>query len=199
MPNHIKNVLKVTRAKDKEQASEIASKLKDFNTITPMPKELIDTQSPARIISQEEWDKEEAMTPEERKEKWLSRGITQEMSDDFNKRFGFNNWYDWARENWGTKWNAYDITHEEGSDTIEFDTAWSMPEPIIARLSEMYPEAELFIKFSDEDMHGANHGMRTYINGSCTEDCEMEQDDIAVMHGYESWEAYEKEYEEDNE
>lgn len=37
---------------------------------------------------------------------------------------------DWARENWGTKWNAYDhhpIESAEGVLTLRFDTAWGPP------------------------------------------------------------------------
>jgi len=47
------------------------------------------------------------------------------------------NWYQWNRENWGTKWNAYDTTEPEiGSDsvTIRFETAWSPPRPWLAAL-----------------------------------------------------------------
>lgn len=44
------------------------------------------------------------------------------------------NWYDWAVENWGTKWNSYEgnVT-EEG---ISFTTAWSPPAPVIAALAK---------------------------------------------------------------
>lgn len=44
------------------------------------------------------------------------------------------NWNSWSRENWGTKWNAYDASTSVDGDkaTIEFDTAWSIPYPVIA-------------------------------------------------------------------
>lgn len=57
---------------------------------------------------------------------------------------GRPNWYDWNSDNWGTKWNAYDINIEsewDGGDCCEmeihFDTAWSAPFPIIEALRAM--------------------------------------------------------------
>ncbi len=50
------------------------------------------------------------------------------------EEFGFKNWYDWAVENWGTKW---DVTSEHNGDPavnddglsvqFSFDSAWSPP------------------------------------------------------------------------
>lgn len=59
------------------------------------------------------------------------------------KRIGL----DWARENWGTKWNAYG--HDEGGKyqsiactddtvTVTFQTAWSPPYPWIAALFNFF-------------------------------------------------------------
>lgn len=42
---------------------------------------------------------------------------------------------DWNRENWGTKWNAYDPqSTEQTADTLilRFETAWSPPYPWLA-------------------------------------------------------------------
>jgi hypothetical protein len=41
-------------------------------------------------------------------------------------------WYDWAKENWGTKWGTYDLqAFELGGDSspiaIKFQSAWSPP------------------------------------------------------------------------
>ena len=43
-------------------------------------------------------------------------------------------WYDWAIENWGTKWGTYETRfHELGGDgapiLIEFQSAWGPPNP----------------------------------------------------------------------
>lgn len=49
-----------------------------------------------------------------------------------HQKYGVFSWYNWACENWGTKWDACSgsLTREEDSDFICFDTAWSEPEGI---------------------------------------------------------------------
>jgi len=39
------------------------------------------------------------------------------------------NWYDWNRHNWGTKWGFYDQDFDESSNgaTLDFVTAWNEP------------------------------------------------------------------------
>lgn len=65
------------------------------------------------------------------------------------------NWYDWNLENWGTKWNAYDVKIDDNK--IYFDTAWSTPEPIILKMQEMFQEVDIECIFADED-RGYNVG-----------------------------------------
>ena len=50
------------------------------------------------------------------------------------------NWLSWHRENWGTKWGAYDgsLTIEDGRVILKFDTAWSAPYPIMAALANKF-------------------------------------------------------------
>lgn len=51
------------------------------------------------------------------------------------------NWYDWNRENWGTKWNAaygeLRPSKQGDSTVLFFDTAWSLPMPILEKIEEM--------------------------------------------------------------
>jgi hypothetical protein len=42
-------------------------------------------------------------------------------------KYGKDNWYDWCRERWGTKWDAFDTRVEK--ECIQFTTAWCPPEP----------------------------------------------------------------------
>lgn len=64
----------------------------------------------------------------------------------------------WARENWGTKWNASNASVEI-SDSFAvpnvvnayFETAWSAPLPVIQALSRMFPGAEMTIDTHYED------------------------------------------------
>ena len=97
MPNHVTN--NVTFTGSEERVNELLSFVKgedrefDFNKIAPIPKELEGTQAPLRIISQEEYDKqEERITKGEltdNEKNWgLSRGLTQELADEYRTRFG---------------------------------------------------------------------------------------------------------------
>ena len=71
-------------------------------------------------------------------------------------------WYDWCRENWGTKWDVNE-TYEDGDGYIWFDTAWSTPHEIICELSIRYPELIFEVTFADEDL-GSNCGMYQFQN-----------------------------------
>jgi len=81
--------------------------------------------------------------------------------------YGKNNWYDWSLVNWGTKWNSYgydDFPKYEDGNEILFMTAWSRPEPVIQRLSEMFPDVRFRHVWADEDI-GVNVGEALYQNG----------------------------------
>lgn len=48
----------------------------------------------------------------------------------------------WQRQNWGTKWNAYDCKNQfsdaEGKAVITFDTAWAPPYPVMAAFANVF-------------------------------------------------------------
>lgn len=74
----------------------------------------------------------------------------------------------WRVNNWGTKWTGYDvIVHDKGF--ITFLTAWNTPEPIILKLSNMFPEAQFIVSYYDEDL-GYNLGKYAYENGELISD-----------------------------
>ena len=116
-----------------------------FNAVLPMPEGLKGTRSP-RPPSQEEiranakehnwseenlqWNLEHALTPEEEK-----------RLDALKVEHGHDNWYDWCVANWGTKWDASQVSINAYSNgiTICYDTAWSPPEGVIHALAEKYP------------------------------------------------------------
>ena len=64
------------------------------------------------------------------------------------------NWYDWNCEHWGTKWDA--CHGEVYSRFVEFDTAWSTPEPVIKALAKMIDDPVICV-YADEDI-GSNCG-----------------------------------------
>ena len=95
----------------------------DFNSLVPEPEEL--SKSRLKIVSIEE----------------------------LRKQFGHNNWYDWRRANWGTKWNSYqcsldDSMIREGVLVYCFMTAWSPPEGIYEKLLEYIAANNLEVEVS---------------------------------------------------
>lgn len=183
MPNHVINRMTVTGSKEDVEKllatirNTEEDKLIDFNKILPMPEELKTVTSPVRIISEDDYADEMIERDRRLKENpndWFARthSITQKMYDEYMKKFGSCDWYDWAIKNWGTKWNAYDQskgeskTHENGdvSEIIFFQTAWSTPYPVIRKLSEMFPLVDIEVKFADEDA-GSNCGVYTLFGG----------------------------------
>lgn len=70
----------------------------------------------------------------------------EEYGDHLRKvaeKYGYDNWYDWSCANWGTKWNACEANYDEKNEEINFDTAWSIPYPILAKVAEQNPDANL--------------------------------------------------------
>jgi hypothetical protein len=177
MPNHITNILTIEA--DDELVSLIREEMSgengvfiDFSKIWPLPEELLNTQSPAKIVSQEDYDAfiarvEAGDLTKYEKDFGVVRPLTQEMHDDLIMKYGHAEWRSWQVENWGTKWNAYN-QDELSENVISFETAWSTPHSLIERLSMRYPDALFTVKFADEDF-GSNTGQYTYKNGEASE------------------------------
>ena len=79
--------------------------------------------------------------------------------------YGSTGWYDWAIENWGTKWNSYDSWKGQENGLL-FSTAWSAPHPVIEALAAKYPNVRITHEWADEDI-GNNCGIREYEDGEC--------------------------------
>ena len=123
MPNHTANNLTVHGpaadvlrfvAQAKSEDREL-----DFNRLVPMPEDLRGTSSPVRIQTQEEIDKiwadwraksNKGDLGSFEMERPFGLGITQAKYDELMAKYGCADWYEWAIRNWGTKWNAYDVT-----------------------------------------------------------------------------------------
>ena len=142
MPNHVTNILRVSGDPEKVRAmfeaiknDEIGLGSIDFNKVIPTPDNIYQGN-----LGKEEFAK-----------------------------YGKNNWLDWNTANWGTKWNSYgydaEYTPKEfDGEHIEFQTAWSYPDPIIAALAKQYPNLSFEVKWADEDF-GYNVGRKEFENG----------------------------------
>lgn len=150
-------------------------------------KELVDKKVNNRF-SPKSWSEEVFMRvlerthdmPAKKKEEFYNKGQTYVSNI---RNYGHATWYDWCIENWGTKWNAYS-NEQEDEDTIIFETAWSNPEPVMLKLSEMYPEATIEHWWADEDM-GSNDGHRVYrggqiVDGDYCDSCSNEAYEVYI-------------------
>lgn len=80
-------------------------------------------------------------------------------------RYGYPDWWDANIELWGTKWNAHYSIVNDCTKTIEFDTAWSCPLPIIKKISQT---VSIIVTYADEDL-GYNYGAFRIDNGNITD------------------------------
>lgn len=86
-----------------------------------------------------------------------------EASADTSMMNNPNNWYNWNRNNWGTKWNSY-ACKRINLTTFEFQTAWSTVPKIIEAMSKEFLNVEFKCIFADEDT-GYNCGKFTFKGG----------------------------------
>lgn len=111
-----------------------------------------------------------------------------DLGPEERKLYGENNWYDWNRRYWGTKWNAFSSCLEEYNVLI-FETAWTAPIPVFEKLAQLCQEHNVdFIgKWADEDC-GSNTGVFScqrdddtyYFDYECMEDSSDDAYDIYV-------------------
>ena len=114
-----------------------------FDAIMPVPPVLHEVQSPVTIVDTEA--EVEAYIEEHKHHGSFVCGhpITKDTQDRLLKEYDYDNWYDWSCSNWGTKWDARDVTlvdyWEDGELTYTFDTAWGPPEGIHSMLITKFP------------------------------------------------------------
>jgi len=72
------------------------------------------------------------------------------------RKYGHATWYDWSRQNWGTKWNYYQFAKVNDNE-FYFQTAWSHCTPVMIALSKKFPPILFDVRYADEDK-GYNFG-----------------------------------------
>jgi len=86
-------------------------------------------------------------------------------------RDGFNSGgYEWCIENWGTKWNPWDVNRliNQGTAFYNFITAWSPPLPVIHEAGIRFPHLELTIDYIEYG--NCFKGTFEILNGEIVED-----------------------------
>ena len=138
MPNWVSNQLTVEGSK--EEVAHFAARAKsadrvfDFNSFVPMPDALRSTEE-VHYGDPEQRAKQEAIYA-------TNKAV-----------YGFQSWYDWSCEKWGTKWNACDaqVLHEDDSGiSYDFQTAWDAPLPVVVEMSKQFPNLKFTLQ-SDEE------------------------------------------------
>lgn len=189
MPNHVRNEIYFdSRADEILEVIKGENGIIDFNKIIPMPKEL-DIESGSRGEHGYESYCKYVLSNNTSKEEWIANNDIDKECFELGEKYynnvryyGAKTWYEWCWDNWGTKWNAYDIEFlDEGTfDGVEFtsslfeydgrqkgvmfSTAWNAPIPVIGKLSEMFPNVTITHYFADECMN-ENCGKIMYRNG----------------------------------
>ena len=80
----------------------------------------------------------------------------------FNKRrYSFTDWYEASVSLWGTKWNAQETNLYEQDCKVSFETAWSLPFPILLKIAQDIPFVTMY---ADED-RGSNYGGIVFKDG----------------------------------
>lgn len=185
MPNHVTNSFLYVSDKEKFKKLAINSGNEiDFEIIEPTPKDLKITTSGlyreyendeiilsvmdyikanCQELSQDEVTENVLKLVDRRKLRRFKKynassleyfeNIVRAM---YNKqKYGYEDWYNFQCEEWGTKWNAYDQYVSEDLTCIEFHTAWSSP---YAWLEKLAKEIDFTLVFADEDT-GSNCGI----------------------------------------
>tara|TARA_R110000824_G_C15091650_1_gene665398 strand:- start:196 stop:804 length:609 start_codon:yes stop_codon:yes gene_type:complete len=75
-----------------------------------------------------------------------TKGSHSVTNQKFIDKYGFDNWYDWALHNWGTKWDVYfgidyEFEYKQWSGiTLEFNSAWGPPLAVWQKFVDRYPK-----------------------------------------------------------
>lgn len=133
----------------------------------------------------------------------------EQKEQDNLRDFGHRNWYDWAVENWGTKW---DITSEHNGDPtvsddglsvqFSFDSAWSPPIAAYEKMEELGFAVDAFYYEAGCAFCGRySNGIDDYheIRGTADEVEQVIPKEIdemfAIVENMANWEAEEAEWE----
>ena len=77
---------------------------------------------------------------------------------------GYLHAMEFARSEWGTKWNACESKADPDNGICQFDTAWNCPDRFFLKLSKQFHDDEITVAYADEDI-GCNCGTITLKAG----------------------------------
>jgi hypothetical protein len=117
-------------------------------------------------------------------------------------KYGHKDWYDWAYDNWGTKWGDCDtdisepMVFSDGSWEVQarYMTAWGPADAGFLKVSAMFPT--LLFTFDYDEEAGFFAGTQAMHNGAsvfesmyepCSYEGEVDYDDYESIDKYEAW------------
>lgn len=137
MPNWVYTLIKTPSTNE-----ELVKKIIDAGGICdyymPMPEEIKNTNSPNKIITEEEYAIKQALNQtSEENGPMIAHYQTQKMVDELKAKYNAENWYDWALLYWGTKWGDRSMQYQNDGDelVIQYESAWS---PVGADIMENF-------------------------------------------------------------
>lgn len=174
MPNHVyyQFICGELTTEQKEKLDVISQTHNGFcGYYRPMPDDIRNTTSPCRIVTQKEYNR--IMKENEkidRSQPWYHepKPITKKMQKKLIEKYGTDNWYDWAYQNWGTKWGCYD--HQPDGNNLGFSTAWNLFDT--SMLTEIANDFPTFILAYEEEQGWG--GEYVFENGECIEHSEYD-------------------------
>ena len=90
------------------------------------------------------------------KDKGFGKGLYFPSTDENDDR-----WYNWRCQNWGTKWDCYDLTIEDdempNGFQAQFNTAWSPPEDICHAIKEQFDDLSVSWFYDEPGMEVAGY------------------------------------------
>lgn len=217
MPNWIITRIQISGDEDKIKEfedkmldlSEGSEQVFTFNRIKQRPEELDNTISPdprpqvkklkdmdgneievqvyQSIIN--EWEIQAAIRREETPPEPIPcNNATPEQQEELLNKFGRSNWYDWNLHNWGTKWDAKESFYNQEDKILQFETAWSCPDPILLEMFKQFPDLHFEGSYADEDF-GCNVGYIGTDVGFYQLDNQSEEayEVAATLWGYEGY------------
>ena len=172
----------------------------DFSRVYPMPEILQGSRSPAirkedvqkAIDDPDHWNHKDS--DDYKAGEWFDEMLLlAEKGEQAKKETGFDNWYDWAWQHWGTKWSPdvelIEAVHHfdsYGGLTIEvyfeYETAWSPCQGIITAMAEKFPKLT-FVESYDEPGMGF-YGSACYKNGNQIADICQDYDDAPELQAF---------------
>lgn len=133
----------------------------DLTKAHPMPEALVGTRSPAPSSPEphENWVTmlEEGTMTQERFDELCAENIKfYEQGQKAYAETGYTDWYDWANNEWGTKWpprfehDDPELSEEFAQISMYYETAWSPASGLVTKMSERFPNLVFEVSVTEE-------------------------------------------------